>query len=640
MGEVMSKLSETQAVFDRTLCHIPRKSTTQTIPPLEVYLANVGLLSQDEMMRVITLKTRHDATSFDILYSQKRFSSLQLSQYQAVRLNLSFVDTSTHKPDVTYLRQLSWQRALRYHFLPLGYEGKQMRIACADPDVFEQHKPYLTRVFGSVRCVVSCRSQITNCILSNFPTILTQRAEKRLLPRLSCRTLTASGGFLFCYAIILIFLMLYIFMPFYIFDIMILIAVLFKSSDLATKIVVCFLHYAVRPSRIPVANAQNIPDKLPCVSILVSLYKEANSVQHLLYHLKKLNYPKDILEIVLIIEQTDAETHKVLQALDLPNWIWVLSVPKGSIQTKPRALNYALDHCRGTIIGVYDAEDIPAPQQINDVVQRFRVCDPKVVCLQGRLDFYNTYQNILSRCFSIEYAAWFRVFLKGLQKLGLILPLGGTTLFFKRDVLERIGAWDAHNVTEDADLGIRLARFGYRTELLPTITKEEANCALWAWVRQRSRWIKGYMLTWAVHMRQPYRLWQELGMWRFFGVQVLFGSAILSFLLSPFLWLLCVLAVTTDIGLHGFLSQGVLGGIMMLFLISMLVNIVMNVIAIGILKKRALMLWLWVMPFYYFLMCVAAYKGLFQIFYRPFFWDKTEHGSAQMDVCDDPKMPA
>ena len=136
--------------------------------------------------------------------------------------------------------------------------------------------------------------------------------------------------------------------------------------------------------------------------------------------------------------------------------------------------------------------------------------------MQGVLDFYNPAVNWLSRCFTIEYATWFRVILPGMQRLGLAVPLGGTTLFFRRDVLTSLGGWDAHNVTEDADLGIRLARHGYVTHLLPTVTFEEANCHVLPWIKQRSRWLKGYAITWLVHMRQPALLWSQLGAWRFF----------------------------------------------------------------------------------------------------------------------------
>ncbi len=207
------------------------------------------------------------------------------------------------------------------------------------------------------------------------------------------------------------------------------------------------------------------------------------------------------------------------------------------LTTKPRAMNYALDFCRGEIIGVWDAEDAPVKDQIEHVVSRFAQAPPEVVCLQGILDYYNPRTNWLARCFTIEYASWFRVVLPGIARMGLVVPLGGTTLFFRRDKLEELGGWDAHNVTEDADLGVRLCRAGYRTELIDTVTYEEANCRPWAWVKQRSRWLKGFMVTYLVHMRNPRQLLADLGpvaVPRPFRRFLSAPSA--QFLLAPVLW--------------------------------------------------------------------------------------------------------
>ena len=194
-------------------------------------------------------------------------------------------------------------------------------------------------------------------------------------------------------------------------------------------------------------------------------------------------------------------TRDALERQALPGWVRVIPVPDAQLRTKPRALNYAMLFARGTVVGVYDAEDAPDPDQIHRVVACFHRGPPTLACVQGVLDFYNPRTNWLARCFTIEYASWFRVILPGMQRLGLAVPLGGTTLFFRRDILDRLGGWDAHNVTEDADLGIRLARHGYYTQLLDTVTQEEANCHVLPWIKQRSRWLKGYAVTWLVHMR-------------------------------------------------------------------------------------------------------------------------------------------
>jgi cellulose synthase/poly-beta-1,6-N-acetylglucosamine synthase-like glycosyltransferase len=244
------------------------------------------------------------------------------------------------------------------------------------------------------------------------------------------------------------------------------------------------------------------------------------------------------------------------------------------------------------------------------------------------LDFYNTEKNWFSRCFTIEYASWFRLILPGVARLGLVVPLGGTTLFFRRDALEELGAWDAHNVTEDADLGVRLARHGYRTELIGTVTREEANCRLWPWVKQRSRWLKGYAMTWTVHMRDPQRLWRDLGPWRFAGVQILLLGTVSQFLLVPLMWSFWLIVLGLPHVMSDVMTPPVMLGVGALFLTAELTNIVLGMIGAHLAGKRGLWGWVPTMHVYYPLAALATYKALFEMVVRPFYWDKTSHGIA------------
>jgi cellulose synthase/poly-beta-1,6-N-acetylglucosamine synthase-like glycosyltransferase len=335
--------------------------------------------------------------------------------------------------------------------------------------------------------------------------------------------------------------------------------------------------------------------------------------------LERLNYPRELLDILFVVEADDSTTRTTLAATSLPWWIRTITVPEGTVRTKPRALNFALGLCRGHIVGVWDAEDAPAPDQLHTVVRHFRTAPPDVACLQGVLDFYGARRNWLSRCFAVEYAAWFRVMLPGLARLGLVVPLGGTTLFFRREALEAVGAWDAHNVTEDAELGLRLARRGYRTVLIDTVTEEEPNARVIAWVRQRSRWLKGYAMTWAAHMRDPRALLAALGWWRFAGVQVLFLGTLSQVLLAPLLWL-CWLVPT---GLSMPLPPGPLLGV---FLVSEAVNMIIG--GLGVIRsgRTHLLKWVPTLILYYPLATAAAAKALYETVARPFYWDKTPHG--------------
>ena len=382
---------------------------------------------------------------------------------------------------------------------------------------------------------------------------------------------------------------------------------------------------AVAPSDAPPSAASRFLH-LPTVSILVPLLREPEVAGALVDRLGRLDYPRERLDILLAVEETDPVTLAALRARPLPPWMRAVIVPAGQPQTKPRALNYALNFARGDIVGVYDAEDRPDPDQIARIVKRFAEVPPEVACLQGRLDYYNARHNGLATMFTIEYAAWFRVLLPGVQRLGLVVPLGGTTVFLRRAVLEAIGAWDAHNVTEDAELGLRLARSGYQTEIVETTTYEEANAALLPWIRQRSRWLKGYLMTWGTAMRQPRALCRELGAWRFIGLQVQMLGAVLGFLLAPLLWSFLLKPFGVWHPLDGVLSPTAYGVLATLMVTGLVASMAISVHACRAPHLRRLRLAVPLAEPYYIFATVAAWIAVAELMARPFFWAKTAHG--------------
>jgi cellulose synthase/poly-beta-1,6-N-acetylglucosamine synthase-like glycosyltransferase len=365
---------------------------------------------------------------------------------------------------------------------------------------------------------------------------------------------------------------------------------------------------------------------LPVFTIIVALYHEADIAARLVRRLALLDYPVELLDVILAVEAEDHVTLAALAKAALPPWMRVVTVPAGMVKTKPRALNHALEFARGTIIGIYDAEDAPDPAQLRKVAARFQSAGPDVACLQGMLDYYNPRTNWLSRCFTIEYATWFRLILPGIARLGLAVPLGGTTLFFRREVLEQLGGWDAYNVTEDADLGIRLARHGYRTELVTTVTGEEANCRPLAWVKQRSRWIKGYMMTWVVHMRSPRLLWRQLGPRAFLGFQVMFLGTIAQFLLAPLLLSFMIVPFGLSHPLLAALPTPAIWAMMSVFILTEVTNLVIGIIGLRRTGHGLSLWWVATMGVYFPLASLAAYKALIEVATKPFFWDKTTHG--------------
>lgn len=384
---------------------------------------------------------------------------------------------------------------------------------------------------------------------------------------------------------------------------------------------------------LPVINAGERRFRLPRVSVLVPLLKEKEIAGQLIARLSRLTYPKSLLNVVLVLEEGDTLTRDTIARTALPDWMSVIEVPEsGNLTTKPRALNYALDFCRGSIVGVWDAEDRPAPDQIERVVTRFHEAPRKTACLQGVLDYYNARTNWLTRCFTIEYATWWRVFLPGIARLGLVVPLGGTTLFFRREVLEELGGWDAHNVTEDADLGLRLARHGYVTELLPTETHEEATSRIWPWVRQRSRWLKGFLITYLVHMRAPRQLLRDLGPLRFLGVQAMFFATFAQFALAPVLWSFWMLLAGFGHPARDVLGSGTVHAMIGLFVFSEGIGMAAGLVAVSGRAHRHLAPFVPTMGLYFILGTFAALKALWELVRSPFYWDKTQHGvSRQTD---------
>ena len=309
-------------------------------------------------------------------------------------------------------------------------------------------------------------------------------------------------------------------------------------------------------------------------------------------------------------------------------------VPGGTIRTKPRALNYALRFAKGEIIGILDAEDAPATDQIETVVARFQTAPDKVACLQGVLDFYNPRANWLSRCFAIEYATWFRLVLPGLARLGVPVPLGGTTVYFRRAALEAVRGWDAHNVTEDADLGVRLARHGFRTELVHTVTREEANNRLWPWIKQRARWLKGYAMTWRVHSRAPGRLVRDLGLWRAMGVQALLLGTLVQFMLAPVLWSFWLLLTDLPHPVEALMPPKALWTLFGLFVAAEGISLLAAAVAVARSPHTRLMPWVPSLILYFPLGTIALYKALWCLITRPFYWDKTQHGRSAPDAPD------
>lgn len=595
----------------------PKKSRQTLVAALRA----LGI-AEGELTIATTLLPRLDADLCEILMARGSLSQEDAARARAEAAGLSAILTPPLPVDADALSRLGSDYCLRNGFLPLKSIGAGIHIAVSRPDQLKPSVRKRLRTFGRLFVSIAPQPYIQAALANVAGKELSASAENMTAAHFSCRNWAtpsaAMAGTLL--AIGLIGLLFPIATLVAVFAWSVLTLCLLTALRAAAGVAHMWRQPRVADDRLPSIA------RLPKVSVLVPLFKETVIANRLVKRLEKIDYPRALLEIILITEEDDKATRDHLGQAQLPGWMRVLSVPPGTVKTKPRALNFALPFARGAIIGVYDAEDAPHPEQIHAVVRRFHERPQEVACLQGVLDYYNARTNWLSRCFTIEYATWFRLILPGLERLGLVLPLGGTSLFFRREALERLGAWDAHNVTEDADLGIRLARFGWRTEMIESVTREEANCRAVPWIKQRSRWLKGYALTWAVHMRSPVRLWRELGAWKFLGVQLLFLGTLSQFVLAPVMWSFLLIAFALPHPLANLFPVGVLLALGGLFLATEVISAGISALAVSRTSHRWLLPWIPTLMFYFPMGALASYKGLWEILRRPFYWDKTAHG--------------
>jgi len=534
------------------------------------------------------------------------------------------VDPQAQPADPRLIDRLGTGFCLREGMVPWRRQGGVTLVAVPDPARFAAFERHLAAVFGAVAPVLAPPRQIEAALLAARGPQMEAQARLALAEPESCRSF-GRGPWAPKARLVLMGLVAWALLAPLSLGLAVLVwALLTLALTTALKLAATLAALIRPPPEAPPPALRSAG--LPQVSIIVALYREDSIAQRLVKRLQKLDYPRDKLEILLVVEEEDSLTRGALDRAALPPWMRVVVAPEGNPKTKPRALNHALGACRGAIVGIYDAEDAPEPDQIRKVVQRFQARGPQVACLQGVLDFYNPCSNWISRCFTMEYAAWFRLMLPGLERLGVPLPLGGTTLFFRRDALEKLGAWDAYNVTEDADLGIRLARHGYRTEMIDTTTFEEANCRAYPWVKQRSRWIKGYMMTWVVHSRRPAGLLHAVGWRGFAGFQVFFLGAISQQLLAPVLWSFWLLALGLPHPLAAAAPAGLIPVAKALFLASEAVQLGAALLALRRTPNRMAPGWVLMLHLYFPLATLAAYKAAWELVTRPFWWDKTSHG--------------
>ncbi len=380
------------------------------------------------------------------------------------------------------------------------------------------------------------------------------------------------------------------------------------------------------------ARARALPEhELPPYTILVPAYGEPEVVGDLIGALSEIDYPRSLLQVLLLLEEDDAPTIEAARAAGIGTrgneHITIVLVPAADPRTKPKACNYGLHRATGDLVTIYDAEDIPDPLQLRRVVAAFAELPSEVVCVQAKLAFHNARQNLLTAWFTMDYGLWFGYLLPGLMRSAAPIPLGGTSNHFKRDVITAIGAWDPYNVTEDADLGVRIAARGYSTAVIDSTTLEEANPDPINWIRQRSRWYKGYLQSWLVHTRRPVRLWRQIGTVAFLRFTlILAGTPIIACLNLAF-WFISLSWLLGQPALIGRIFPAVVYfPALIALIVGNAATVYMNLLACRENGRPDLLVACLTAPLYWLLMSIAATKGCWQLLRNPSYWEKTFHG--------------
>ncbi|MDA8586493.1 glycosyltransferase [Rhodobacteraceae bacterium] len=592
-----------------------------------------GHLTEDQASEVIRLSKNWGVSLTDVLMARKWMSQDALFGELAAHHRLDFVDLNTTSPDAALLESTGDSRAMaHFQTVPIAMDGDVTVLATAQPG--PRVRRHVQKTYGlKTRFVVTTPAHITRVLQKQFRDAHSHRAVYALAeldPEMSAQQVFTPIQVVLIYLAASVFLFGLILAPIStLIAVNIALTILYLGNFLFKGFLVWVGGEAQDRSAetisLEVDNLQDVD--LPVYTVLVPMFKEPEVLPILANALRQLDYPLAKLDIKIVLEETDNETIEAAEALNLEGIFEIIRVPESHPQTKPKACNYALNYARGDFLVIFDAEDKPEPDQLKKVIAAFKTSPENTACIQCRLNYYNARENWLTRMFTLDYSLWFDLMLPGLEKLGIPIPLGGTSNHFRLDVLKELHAWDPFNVTEDADLGIRLTQKGYRVGVIESTTFEEANVSIPNWIRQRSRWVKGYMQTFLVHTRRPIHLYQTIGPAGVLGFVAFIGGTFLTGLLNPISW--SVTLIWLMVG-----SDAILAYFPPIILYLSLANLLLGnglltyLTMIAPVRRRWSDLAPWGLTVigYWVLMTIASYKALSQLIFNPFYWEKTQHG--------------
>jgi len=534
----------------------------------------------------------------------------------------------------TNIKSLSYKKVIKYHALPIFHDDRQITILTDYPNNQETIDFIKKRYkVNNVDQLIVTDLDFLKIVKKIYGSIILDASIQGLLYKnpyesaasvFTKKQVTVLGIFLF----FILFWFYYHASSLFVFIFTIWQVVFLVSVSFKTFLCIIGAFSEGRES-ISKSEIDSLKDEdLPIYTILVPAYNEPKVLPKLIQALKNLNYPPQKLDILLLLEENDLTTLEAAKQARPPgSWKFIL-VPDADPKTKPKACNYGVFFSRGKYLTIYDAEDIPEPDQLKKALIAFMKNDSSYLCFQAALNYYNKDYNLITRLFTLEYSYWFDYLLPGLNRLKMPIPLGGTSNHFRTDYLKKLGAWDPFNVTEDADLGIRACAHSLKVGILDSTTHEEANSNYFNWIRQRSRWIKGYIQTALVFNRFPISLLKTIGLKNWLSFQLFISGTPLLFLINPIVWSIFIYWIISQSKLFDQFFPPLLGYIALYnLLFGNFLGIYLNMMSIFKRKVYRLLPYSLLNPFYWlFFHSIAAYKAVWQIFTRPFHWEKTIHG--------------
>jgi cellulose synthase/poly-beta-1,6-N-acetylglucosamine synthase-like glycosyltransferase len=605
-----------------------RRPSAQPAPIGETLLA-AGLIDRETLAWALERQAETGERIGQILLAAGRVHRLDLQRALGEQWRLPFTDLLTSEIDESLVRELDPEMLLSEGWMPVRREGARTIVATCEPPTRELRKRVREQLGSKVSMRTTTPVDIERTITLCFREHIVRRSTGELMARRP--DLSAAAGWSagqkrsVLVACILLVVGLLVQWQLTLGLLMLAANVTFMAA-IAFKLVACLVGVSFG-ARVTAADAERDDRRLPRYTVLVPVYREANVIGELMNNLGAIDYPAEKLEVLVLLESDDTETIEAARAAHPPATVRLVIVPDAQPKTKPKACNVGLFLARGDLLVIYDAEDRPDPQQLRKAVAAFEGASANTVCLQARLRYWNYRTNLLTRMFSLEYGYWFGTMLPGLDRMCLPIPLGGTSNHFRVPELRALIGWDPHNVTEDADLGLRAAVEGYRVGVIDSDTEEEACAELRPWIRQRTRWIKGYMQTTLVHLRSPRHLVRQVGIVDAFAFLLLIAGTPLTFLLAPIMW-------AGTVAWYGFgephlplLSSGTFWAIALINLIvGNCVMIAVNLIAAIRAHEWRSAAFTLLNPLYWVLHSIAAWRALVQLIRNPFYWEKTPHG--------------